>query len=84
MNWFAGLVVYLLLWWLILFAVLPWGVRTPEKGEVMPGHADSAPKRPRLWLKAAATTLLAGLIWAAIYWAIAADLFSFRTSGPIT
>lgn len=34
MGWFTGCVLYLLIWWTVLFAVLPLGVR-PASGEAM-------------------------------------------------
>jgi predicted secreted protein len=62
--------IYFVVWWTILFAVLPWGNRTQaEAGSVEPGSAPSAPVKPRLVLKAAATTILAALIVAAMAWA---------------
>ena len=34
----TAIAIYFLIWWLALFAVLPWGVRTQaEEGEGMPG-----------------------------------------------
>jgi predicted secreted protein len=57
--------------------VLPWGVRPPET--LVPGQADSAPENPRLLLKAAVTTVIAGVIWAGIYFVVRSDLISFRT-----
>ena len=41
MHWASGILVFVVLWWLVIFAVLPWGVRIPDKAEA--GHADSAP-----------------------------------------
>ncbi len=76
MNWATGLVVYLVVWWLVLFMVLPWGVRVPDEPEE--GHATSAPVRPRLLLKFAATTVIAGMIWGVVYWLVQSDLISFR------
>ena len=36
--------IYFLIWWLTLFAVLPWGVRNQEEsGEVTPGTDPGAP-----------------------------------------
>ncbi|MEX2009060.1 MAG: DUF1467 family protein, partial [Dongiaceae bacterium] len=29
MGWLGGVFVYVLIWWMVLFAVLPWGVRVP-------------------------------------------------------
>lgn len=76
MNWFTGLMVYIIVWWMVLFTVLPWGNRPPETVEQ--GHADSAPEKPRLWLKALVTTAVATLIWGALYWVIKSDIISFR------
>ncbi len=73
-----GIAVYIVLWWIVLFAVLPWGVRVPD--EVVPGHAESAPERPRLVLKAVVTSVLAGLLWLFVEWLATTDLISFR--GP--
>ena len=63
--------IYFVVWWIVLFAVLPWGVSTQdEAGDVVPGSARSAPQRPRLGAKAAATSIVAGvvvgLIWLAV------------------
>lgn len=77
MNIFTGLMVYVVIWWLVFFAVLPFGVRTAEEaGERLePGFADSAPTRPRLWLKAAVTTVLAGVVWGLFYLSLQAGFF---------
>jgi len=79
MTWVTGLVVYFLIWWTILFAVLPWGVRREENPE--PGHDPGAPAKPMLWKKVGATTLIAGLLWLVAYWLITASWISFRTYG---
>jgi len=80
MGWFSGLVVYVILWWLVFFMTLPIGVRAPhEVGETaQPGHVPSAPVKPRLWLKAGATTLIAATLWGVAYWLIGSDMLSFR------
>jgi predicted secreted protein len=75
-SWASGIVVYFLIWWVVLFAVLPWGVQPPERAE--PGHAPSAPVRPRLWIKAAATTVIAGLLWLGYYFLYHSGWIQFR------
>lgn len=79
MTWFTGFVVYFLIWWTILFAVLPWGVRREENPE--PGHDPGAPARPYLWIKVGVTTVVAGLLWLVAYWLITAPWISFRPRG---
>jgi predicted secreted protein len=76
MTLVTGIAVYVVVWWIVLFAVLPWGVRPPET--LVPGQADSAPENPRLWLKAGVTTLIAAVIWAGIYFVVQSDWISFR------
>ena len=65
MGWVGGVVVYFLVWWVTLFAVLPLWVTPAEPGD--PGHASGAPARPRLLLKAAITTAVSAVIWLMIY-----------------
>ena len=39
-----ALAIYAIIWWIVLFAILPIGVRTQEEeGDVSPGSAESAP-----------------------------------------
>ena len=80
MSWVSGIVVYVILWWLVFFMTLPFGVKSPhEVCEVArPGHADGAPVKPRLWLKAEITTLIAAMFWGIAYYLIASDMLSFR------
>ena len=52
--------VFLTIWFTVLFAVLPIGVKSQaESGEVVPGSDPGAPVAPRLLMKAALTTLVA-------------------------
>ncbi len=64
----TGLAVFFLIWWVVLFAVLPWGVRSQhEDGEVAPGTDPGAPAVPKLGRKLIWTTVVAGLAFAAFY-----------------
>lgn len=76
MNWFTGIVTYLLIWWVVLFAVLPWGVRQQE--EVEPGHDPGAPTHPHLIRKAVATSLISAVLWLIAYYIVDAGLLNFR------
>lgn len=69
----------MILWWTVLFAVLPWGVRIPQNPE--PGHATSAPDRPLLWRKAAITSVIAAVLWLIAYALIESDLLPLRVTG---
>jgi len=76
MSWPIGVAAYVVIWWIVIFAVLPFGVRTTEEGD--PGHAAGAPVHPHLLVKALVTTAVAAVIWLMLYWAVQHDLIDFR------
>jgi predicted secreted protein len=60
--------IYFVLWWVVLFAVLPWGVRSQqETGEVAPGTDPGAPTVPHLVKKLIWTTIVTSVVFAAWY-----------------
>jgi len=64
-SWIA---IYLVVWWIAIFAVLPIGVRSQdEMGTVTPGSDPGAPVAPKLIMKAVITTIIAALITGLIY-----------------
>ncbi len=76
MSWATGVMVYVVIWWTVLFAVLPLGVRRVEK----PGKGEErgAPERPELFRKAIITSAVAAVLWLGFYGLHWADVFSFR------
>ncbi|MDQ0468847.1 DUF1467 family protein [Labrys wisconsinensis] len=68
MNIVLGLALYFVIWWTILFAVLPIGIRSQyEAGEVVPGSEGAAPEKPMLLKKALITTVLAAIIFGIVH-----------------
>ena len=61
----VGILMYAMLWVVILFLVLPWGVRVSDR--LTPGHAESAPENPRIGLKLLLTSILAGMVWGGVF-----------------
>lgn len=62
------LAIYFVLWWVVLFAVLPWGVRSQEEsGEIAPGTDPGAPAISRIGMKLVWTTVVASIIFAIFY-----------------
>jgi len=60
--------VFFLIWWITLFAVLPWGVRSQhESGEVVPGTDPGAPLVPKLGRKLVWTTLVTCVVFGVVY-----------------
>jgi predicted secreted protein len=75
MGWVSGPVVYILIWWIALFMVLPWG-NAPVENPVV-GHATSAPMKPRLVRKFIVTTVLAAVIWLLVLGVMKAHIVDF-------
>ena len=74
-----SLAIFFVIWWLVLFTILPIGVSTQgEEGEVVPGTPESAPATPRLGRKFLITTVIAGIIFGAFYGAVAWQLIDIR------
>jgi predicted secreted protein len=64
----TAVAVFFLIWWVVLFAVLPWGIRSQQEGgEVVPGTDPGAPAIPNLTRKLLWTTLVSAAIFAACY-----------------
>lgn len=80
MTWTSAIAIYFVVWWLCLFMVLPFGVRNAhETGEaVEEGNESGAPVNPMLWNKAVATTILASIVFAAIYGQVTYGWIAFK------
>lgn len=56
--------IYFTMWWTVLFAVLPFGVRSQhETDTVVPGSEPGAPQQPQLLKKAFWTTVATSLLF---------------------
>ena len=69
MDIISGLVVFFLTWWIVIFMVLPWGLKRDEQGK---------PENPQLKKKAIITTIITTLIWIVFDQLVRSDLISFR------
>jgi predicted secreted protein len=78
MGWLTAIVVYILVWWVSLFAILPLWITPSDPDD--PGHAAGAPRNPLLARKLALTSAVAAAIWLGIYIVVSEPWFSFRGS----
>lgn len=80
MDGAMAVAIYIFIWWIVLFAVLPFGVRTQaEDGHVVPGTVESAPAKPRLLRIFLINTLVSSVVFAIVYFSI-----SYRIITPDT
>jgi predicted secreted protein len=79
MSWLSIFAIYFILWWVVLFAMLPFGLKTQEEdGEVTLGTVPSAPKGAHMLGAVIRTTLVSGVIFAVFYVAVVYFGFSFN------
>lgn len=68
MTFTTAFAVYFVVWWLVLFVVLPFGVRSQaEHGEVVAGTDPGAPAIPNVGRKLVWTTLVSAAVFAVLY-----------------
>ena len=78
MSTTTAIAIYFLIWWITLFAVLPWDVRNQEEsGEVTPGTDPGAPATHRVWHKLGWTTVVATTIFGILYVAYTRGLIPY-------
>ncbi|HCK32261.1 MAG: hypothetical protein CMH32_03865 [Micavibrio sp.] len=76
MDIFTAIIVYLIIWWVVLFAVLPWGVKPPADHQT--GNVSSAPDTPDLKKKFIITSVIAAIFLALTILLINLDVIDFR------
>ena len=84
MSWTSALAIYFVLWWVVLFAVLPWGVHSQaEAGDVLPGSDPGAPAVPALASKLVWTTVISAAVFSLVYWVYAQRLIGLDDLGTL-
>lgn len=69
MDWFTGILVYVLVWWVVWFMMLPIGLVTQSESgnKITKGTPRSAPAETKLWMKTVVTSVLSGVVWLVIF-----------------
>ena len=71
--------IYFIIWWVVLFAVLPWGVHSQqESGEVAPGTDPGAPAAHRIGMKLIYTTVVTSIVFGILYAVYVLDLIPYE------
>jgi predicted secreted protein len=76
----GSIIVYVLIWWIIFFSVLPIGIQS-NKGrfrEKLEGIDPGAPDNPKIARKFLITTIITSIIFIVIYYLVEFDLLNLR------
>lgn len=76
----GGFVIFTITWMVVLFTVLPWGIKTSEEANepIEPGSAESAPVNPRIWTKFGITTVITSFLFAIVWATDRFDIVNYR------
>ena len=76
----GSIIVYVMIWWVIFFSVLPIGIKHNEKPfkNNLEGNDPGAPKNPNILKKFLYTTLITSLIFIGIYYIVTNEYFNLR------
>ena len=76
----GSIIVYVMIWWIIFFSVLPIGVKSTrtEFHENLTGNDPGAPKNPNILKKFLLTTFLTTIIFIGIYFMVKAEYLNLR------
>ena len=76
----GSIIVYVLIWWVIFFSVLPFGVQSNKEvfKEKIEGIDPGAPKNPKIAKKFLITTLITSLIFLVIYYLVNINFLNLR------
>ena len=63
----GSIILFLLIWWLLLFIVLPLNISDTAEKIVEGGNDTGAPSNPQIFKKFLITTIISIIIWSIIY-----------------
>jgi len=75
-EFLKGFLIYMIIWWIVIFTILPIGITKPEKVEK--GHAAGAPKNPLILKKFIITSLIAFVLWLIVFYIIKEGIFAYQ------
>ena len=76
----GSLIVYVCIWWVVFFSLLPVGIVSEDKKfkEGLGGNDPGAPKNPKIVKKFVITTLTTTILFIAIYYMVSNNYLNLR------
>ena len=76
----GSIIVYVLIWWIIFFSLLPVGIQSKKEKfiEKIEGIDPGAPNNPKIAKKFLITTIITSIIFIVIYYLVKIDLLNLR------
>ena len=76
----GSIIVYVMIWWVVFFSVLPVGIQSKKEifKDSIEGFDPGAPKNPKMAKKFLITTIITSIIFIVIYYLVQFDLLNLR------
>ncbi len=76
----GSIIVYVIIWWIVFFSVLPVGIQSNKETfkEKIEGIDPGAPKNPKIAKKFLITTVITSVIFVVIYYLVEIDFLNLR------
>ena len=76
----GSIIVYVIIWWIVFFSVLPIGIQSNKEifKEKIEGIDPGAPKNPKIAKKFLITTVITSVIFVVIYYLVETDFLNLR------
>ncbi len=76
----GSLIVYIIIWWIIFFSILPVGIKSENHQfkENLEGNDPGAPKNPKIGIKFMITTIITTILFFGIYYMVSIDYLNLR------
>ena len=80
MSTTGSLIVYISIWWIVFFSILPIGIRSENKEfkADLQGNDPGAPKNPKIAKKFFITTVITTVLFLVIYYLVAKNYLNLR------
>ena len=76
----GSIIVYVMIWWVIFFSVLPVGIQSNKETfkDNIEGADPGAPKNPKIAKKFLITTIITSILFIMIYYLVKLGFFNLR------
>jgi predicted secreted protein len=76
----GSIIVYVMIWWIIFFSVLPIGIQSNKETfkDNIEGADPGAPKNPKIAKKFLITTIITSILFIVIYYLVNNNFFNLR------
>ena len=76
----GSIIIYVMIWWIVFFSVLPFGIESNKEvfKESLEGSDAGAPKKPNIAKKFIITTIITSILFTMIYYLVSNNFINLR------